>query len=211
MQQRLESRGATLNRIDDVTIEIVVRQILSNNPTAKIVRNEDIYLDPTADSFNDCKFLIYESRVSLGDIIADTTYDEDAVKKLKRSINSQDDTKTSGWNEHDYNVYDFEFSDNTRKKVTLYEYWGEYDIDDDGHLEPVVCVMAQYGEDNIILKMKKNPFPFKKPPFVCIPLYDDPFSPYGKGLASTISDEQKLSTSIVRGMIDNMANSNNGM
>ena len=210
IQQRFGERGAEFIENTDGTVTIRVVNILSNKPTAKVVRNEDVYIDPTADTFEESKFLIYEMRVSLSDIKKDTVYDQDAVKRLEKIIHQNDDTRQDGFDLHNYNTSDFEFKDDARKKITLYEYWGEYDLDGDGNTEPVVATMAKYGEDTLILRMERNPFPFKKIPFVCIPLYDEPFKIHGRSLSDMISDEQKLSTSIVRGIIDNMANSNNG-
>ncbi len=212
MRASFGQRGAKFKEnIKDSTVTITVVSILENNPTAKVVRNEDVFIDPTADTFEESKFLIYESRVSLSDVKKDPVYDKDAVKKLEKIIDENDDARTDGNDIHNYNTTDFEFSDKARKKVTLYEYWGEYDIDGDGNTCPVVATMAKYGEKNLILRMERNPFPHKKIPFVCIPLYEDPFKIYGRSLSDAITDEQKLSTSVVRGIIDNMANSNNGI
>jgi len=211
MRASFTERGAEFKEnLEDGTVTISVTTVLSNHPTSKIVRNEDVYVDPTADTFEDSKFLIYEMRTSLSDIVKDELYDDDAVKRLKKIVSQNDDTRNDGFDLHNYNTSDFEFMDDTRKKITLYEYWGEYDLLGDGNVENVVATMAKYGEDNLILRMEKNPFAFKKIPFICIPLYDEPFKIYGRALSDAISDEQKLSTSIVRGIIDNMANSNNG-
>jgi len=211
MRQMFGERGAEFIKNTDGTITIKVVNILSNKPTAKIVRNEDVYIDPTADTFEESKFLIYERRVSLSDIMNDPLYDEEACERLSKIVLENDDKRRDGFDLHLYNLSDFEFKDTARKKIVLYEYWGEYDLDGDGNTEPVVATMAKYGEDTLILRMDRNPFPFKKIPFICIPLYDEPFKVYGRSLSDAISDEQKLSTSIVRGIIDNMANSNNGM
>jgi len=211
MKKSFGDRGAEFIENNDGTVTIKVINILSNKPTAKIVRNEDVYIDPTADSFDEAKFLIYEMRTSLSDIMDDPIYDEDAIKRLKKIVDENDDVRRDGFDLHNYNLSDFEFKDEARKKITLYEYWGEYDLDGEGNTEPVVATMAKYGKDTLILRMEKNPFPFKKIPFVCIPLYEEPFKIYGRGLPDMISDEQKLSTSVVRGIIDNMANSNNGV
>jgi len=211
MRQSFTQKGAEFKENhEDGTVTIIVTKVLSNHPTSKIVRNEDVYIDPTADSFEDSKFLIYEMRISLSDIVKDEIYDKEAVKRLKKIVSENDDNRTDGYDLHHYNSSDFEFMDDTRKKITLYEYWGEYDLLGDGNVEQVVATMAKYGEESLVLRMEKSPFPFAKIPFICIPLYDEPFKIYGKALADAISDEQKLSTSIVRGIIDNMANSNNG-
>ena len=210
MRASFGEKGAKFEDNVDGTVTIIVETVLSNHPTSKVVRNEDVYIDPTADTFEESKFLIYEMRVSLSDIVKDEIYDKDAVSRLKKIVSQNDDERHDGFDLHNYNPSDFEFMDESRKKITLYEYWGEYDIKGDGNVEQIVATMARYGEDTLILRMEKSPFPFNKIPFICIPLYDEPFRVYGRSLSDAISDEQKLSTSVVRGIIDNMANSNNG-
>ena len=210
MREQLGSKGAEFVENTDGTVTITVTKILSNHPTAKVVRGENVYIDPTADLFEELKFLIYEDVSSLGEISNDPIYDEEAVKRFRSLIRENDDKKYDQ-EIHPYNPTDFEFLDESRKKIRLYEYWGKYDLYNDGKDVPVVAVMAKYGENNMVIRMEENPFPFKKIPFVCIPFYEDPFSVHGRALAAVISDEQKLSTSIVRGIIDNMSNSNNGV
>ena len=211
MRASFEEKGAVFKQKNDGTTDIVVENVLTNRPTRKVVRNEDVYVDPTADTFEESKFLIYEMRTSLSDIMEDPIYDDAAIKRLKTIVDENSDDRTDGNDLHKQNPTNFEFLDKARKKITLYEYWGEYDMEGKGKTIPVVATMAKYGEKKLILRLEKNPFPFQKIPFVCIPLYDDPFKIYGRGLPDMISDEQKLSTSIIRGIIDNMANSNNGI
>ena len=208
--EKFGAKGAEFVENNDGTVTIIARKILKNAPTIKVCKTEDIYFDQTVDKFEDIKYLIYEMRSSMADIKADAIYDKDAVAKLSKIVEQNDDSYTSGDDIHDYNPSNAQFKDKPRKRITLYEYWGYYDIDGNDTLESVVCTMAKSGEDNVILRMDKNPFPFKGIPFVCIPYYEDPYKIYGRGLSDMESDEQKMQTSITRGIIDNMANSNNG-
>jgi hypothetical protein len=90
--------------------------------------------------------------------------------------------------------------------MIVYEYWGNYDINEDGIAEPIVC--AWIG--NTIIRLSSNPYPDNKPPFIVVPFNAVPFQLHGEGLADVIGDNQKVKTAIVRGVIDNMAQSNNG-
>ena len=90
--------------------------------------------------------------------------------------------------------------------MVVYEYWGNYDIDEDGIAEPIVC--AWIG--NTIVRLQSNPYPDQRPPFIVVPFNAVPFQLHGESLASVIGDNQKVKTAIIRGVIDNMAQSNNG-
>jgi hypothetical protein len=209
--QQFEAKGAIIETLEDGRMKITNRTILKNRPTAKPLRLEDVGFDITADTFEDIEFFWYEYVTSLSDLAQNPNYDEEAVNKLRRILDSQDDKQTNSYEtSHKYNEYDFEFSDDTRKKVRLIEYWGNYDIDNTGVAEPVVGVVARYGEDRVVLSLRKNELPGKIKPFICIPLIEESFSIYGNALAYMIEDEQMFATSIVRGIVDNMAQSNNG-
>ena len=55
---------------------------------------------------------------------------------------------------------EFAFTDATRKKVVAYEYWGFYDIDNDGTLKPFVATWI----GDTMIRMEENPFPDGKIP-----------------------------------------------
>ena len=118
------------------------------------------------------------------------------------------DTNSGGY-DPDFDAQDkteFKFEDKARKKVLVYEYWGNYDVNNDGITEQVVC--AWVGDT--IIRLEDNPYPDKKPPFIVVPFSSIPFQMYGEALAENIGDNQKVKTAITRGIIDNMAKSNNG-
>ena len=100
----------------------------------------------------------------------------------------------------------FEFKDEPRKKFVINEYWGYYDVNGDGEVEPIVCSWI----GNTIVRLETNPYPDKKPPFIIVPFTAVPFQMFGEAMAETIGDNQKIKTAITRGIIDNMAKSNNG-
>jgi hypothetical protein len=55
----------------------------------------------------------------------------------------------------------FEFKDKPRKKLRASEYWGYWDIDGDGSVEPIVATWI----DKVLVRLEKNPFPFDGLPF----------------------------------------------
>ena len=176
-----------------------VTKVTKNQPTAVVCRNEDIYLDPTCmDDIDKCQFVIHRYETDLSTLKADGRY-----KNLDRvaQMSTRDDTTFIP-----KDTTRFNFEDQARKKMVVYEYWGNYDVNEDGYAEPIVC--AWIG--NVIIRLEDNPYPDQKPPFIIVPFNAVPFQMYGEALAENIGDNQKVKTAITRGIIDNMARSNNG-
>lgn len=178
----------------EVTETVVIR----NQPTAKVCRNEDIYIDPTCqDNIDNAEFIIHRYETNLSSLRKDGRY-----KNL-------DKVALADKEDYDYESPDetlFKFSDDPRKKIVVYEYWGNYDINNDGIAEPIVC--AWVGD--IIIRLGENPYPDKKPPFIVVPFNSVPFKIHGEANAELIGGNQKVKTAVIRGIIDNMAQSNNG-
>jgi len=177
-----------------------ITKVLKNQPTATIRRNEDIFLDPTCqDDMDNCQFVIVKYETDLSTLRSDDRY-----KNLNRVAKVEQDSSDT-YSYHSEDDTDFKFEDDPRKKLIVHEYWGNYDINGDGIAEPIVC--AWIGET--IIRLQDNPYPDKKPPFLVIPFNSVPFQIQGEGLSSSIGDNQKVKTAILRGIIDNMAQSNN--
>ena len=100
----------------------------------------------------------------------------------------------------------FQFADKSRKKIVVYEYWGFWDIDNSGILTPIVATWV----GDILIRMEENPFPDKKLPFVVFQYLPVRRSMYGEPDGVLISDNQKISGALSRGMIDIMAKTASG-
>ena len=175
--------------------------ILKNQPTAAVCRNEDIFIDPTCmDNMDDCQFVIHRYETDYSTLKSDGRY-----KNLEKAMKSNEGNSENDGDFENEDDTEFRFTDDARKKVIVYEYWGNYDVDDDGIVEQVVC--AWLGDT--IIRLEDNPFPDKKPPFIVVPFNSIPFQMHGEANAEFISDNQKVKTAITRGIIDNMAQSNN--
>ena len=175
-------------------------RIKKNQPTAVVCRNEDIYIDPTCmDDMDKCQFVIHRYETDLSTLKADGRY-----KNLEKVAATEGNNRDYGFYPQDHTYFDFK--DKARKKMVVYEYWGNYDVNEDGVAEPIVC--AWIG--NTIIRLQSNPYPDNKPPFLVVPFNAVPFQMHGDSLASVIGDNQKVKTAIIRGIMDNMANSNNG-
>jgi hypothetical protein len=180
--------------------EVTETVVIKNQPTAKVCRNHDVYIDPTCqDNLDNAQFVIYRYETDLSTLKKDGRY-----KNLDKVVPG---------NSNDYDYYNiptdpthFKFADEPRKKMVVYEYWGNYDVNDDGIAEPIVCAWI----NDTIIRLQSNPYPDGKPPFIVVPFNSIPFKIHGEANAELIGDNQKVKTAIIRGIIDNMAQSNNG-
>lgn len=206
LEQQLQALQEQLQSIPQ-TIEVprIIERLkpVCNRPTAMVCRNEDIFIDPTCqDNMDNCQFVIYRYETDMTTLKRAGVYKN--LDKVSHTLrDSEYISKT-----RDDEGYDssFEFSDIARKKVVVHEYWGNYDIDGDGEAEAIVCSWV----NDVIIQLRDNPFPDKQPPFIVVPFNSIPFSLYGESNAELLSDTQKIQTAIIRGLIDNMAMSNNG-
>ena len=191
------------NGMEFVDTEVSMQtNVIRNQPTAVVCRNEDIFIDPTCmDDMDKCQFVIHRYESSLNALKQDGRYENlDKVEAAQYNL-----TNDPQYLREDQSY--FEFKDKPRKKFVVHEYWGNYDIDGDGIAEPIVCAWV----GNTLIRLESNPYPDKKPPFVIVPFSAVPFHMFGEALAETIGDNQKIKTAITRGMVDNMAKSNNAV
>lgn len=184
------------------TATVKETRVLVNKPTAVVCRNEDIYLDPTCkDDLENCQFIIHRYESDLSTLKQDGRY-----KNLDKLLQGGTGEVNADYDYVNPDPSLFRFNDDARKKLMVYEYWGNYDVDGDGIAEPIVC--AWVGKT--IIRLQSNPYPDKRPPFVLVPFNSVPFQMHGESDAELISDNQKIKTAVTRGIIDNMAQSNNG-
>jgi hypothetical protein len=206
LEQQLQALQEQLQSIPQ-TIEVprIIERLkpVCNRPTAMVCRNEDIFIDPTCqDNMDNCQFVIYRYETDMTTLKRAGVYKN--LDKVSHTLRDSEYVSKT----RDDEGYDssFEFSDIARKKVVVHEYWGNYDIDGDGEAEAIVCSWV----NDVIIQLRDNPFPDKQPPFIVVPFNSIPFSLYGESNAELLSDTQKIQTAIIRGLIDNMAMSNNG-
>lgn len=177
--------------------EIEEIEVLVNKPTAKVCRNEDVFIDPTCQGDLDkAQFVINRYETDLSSLRLDGRFTNlDKVEEdLTDSSNDPDGFETP---DHTH----FKFSDKTRKKVVVYEYWGNIDWNGDKIAEPIVC--AWVGD--VVIRLQNNPYPDKKHPFILCKFIETPFKVYGEGSGSLISDEQKVKTALKRALINYIA------
>ena len=186
-----------------VDVKTVKRlKVLVNRPNAQVCRIEDIYMDPTSEGdMERAQFVIHRYESDLSTLRKSKKYKN--INKLAAKIGDREGYDNSDYEEEDET--EFTFVDKPRKKFLVHEYWGNYDVNGDGIAEPIVCTWVE----DIMLQLESNPYPDQKVPFMVLANNSTPFKIYGEANAELIGDNQKLNTAIKRGIVDNMANSNN--
>lgn len=173
-----------------------------NRPTLEVCDFRNVIVDPTCmGNIDKAGFVIYTFETSLGELKKDKRY------KNLEYVNVDANTVLGTPNHAPSDgVRNFNFQDSPRKKLVVHEYWGFYDIDNDGKVEPFVA--AWVGDT--MIRLEENPYPDKKIPFVIEHYLPVRKSNYGEPDGALLEDNQKVAGAVTRGMIDLMGKSANG-
>jgi len=202
---------SSINPNEDGTFNLtyIKRTTVKNQPTAEVLRNGYCYPDPSCTTVEDASFFAYKYESTMSELRASGKYKEEDLEELSNSIEREDsslEARRDSRNKLNGRDNDYESEAEANKKVTVYEYWGKLDLNDDGISEPIVATIV----NKKLLDIDENPYPDKELPFVEIPFSKNSFAFWGNPLAEFLSDNQKVRTSLMRGFIDNVAQSNNG-
>jgi hypothetical protein len=197
-KQFLES-GIPMIGVISGSEEIEEEVILENKPVVEIVNPDNFYIDPNCGKdFNKAMFCIYSFESSITELNKTGKYVN------LENINLENNTPLADA-EHLSTTLDnsFSFKDKARKKFVVYEYWGFYDINNDGHLKPIL--VSWVGD--VIIRMEESPFPLNKLPFVISSYMPDIDSVYGDSDLELLEDSQKVIGALTRAMINQIGKS----
>jgi len=190
-----------ITQIQEIEVEEEIPIV--NKPTAEIVKIDDIYIDPTAKNIDDIQYIIQRREVRLYELKREGIYiNLDKVKKDISNMSTNKNVYVQPYKEELNPTLAFNAEDVERKKVYMYEYWGYQEIN--GEIQPIVCCWI----GDTIVRLEENPYPDKKIPYVIMPYIKIPNTLWGKSLAELIEEHQTIKTGILRGMFDNIAQSN---
>jgi len=201
-----------IDELDNGLFNVRAKNIITkeNYPTAEIVRNGNFFPDPSADCADELGFAAYRYETTLSELKETGKYKDEDLEELALSLQENEDSSLEQTRNTDLSYYgrslNYESEAKANKKVTVYEYWGHLDMNDDGISESIMATIV----NDKLLDIGENPYPDKKIPFIIIPFSKIPFSLWGYPIAELISDNQKVRSSLMRGFIDNVAQSNNG-
>lgn len=167
-----------------------VIKTLKNQPAIEICDYRNVTIDPScAGDMSKANFVVYSYEASRSDLERAGVYDN--LDMIPEDENASEAS--------------FRFADKARKRLTVFEYWGFWDIDDSGITQPIVATWV----GDIMIRLEKNPYPDGKIPFVVIPYLPVKESVYGEPDAELLEENQKLIGALTRGQVDAMARSAN--
>ena len=178
-------------------------KITYNQPSLKIVDVANFFIDPSCEGeWEDAQFVIH-------------TYESTKSELKKRKLYKNLDEVNWGANQIKAQVGDPDHETTTpladgrlnqdKAKVLVYEYWGLWDVHDDGVMIPIVATFI----GDTMIQLTENPFPDRKPPFVIVPYMPILGSIWGEADASLLQDNQRILGAVTRGTIDLLGRSAN--
>lgn len=185
------------------TTQVKKTKVIKNHPYAEVCNFNDIFVDPTCRSnIQDAKFVVHRFYASVADLKKDSRY-KYAGDLNEAEITAALEQSDSAFRQN--SPTNFNFSDTPRKKVTVLEYWGYWDISGDGTLVPIVAAWV----NNTLIRLEENPYPDQKHPFVSAAYLPERDSIFGIPDAELIGDNQSVIGAVTRGSIDLLARSAN--
>ena len=183
-------------------IEVEKQVTTVNRPTVEVVLYDRILLDPNArGDMDNARFIAYQWRSSYSELKALDKYEN--LDAITRSSDIDSEVLALADDHIDETT---NFDDRARKEFWVTEYWGDWDIHDDGTTVPIVATYV----GKTMISLEENPFPDGKPPFVMVPYLPKRNTTYpGEPDAVLIEDNQDVIGAVTRGMIDLMGKSAN--
>ena len=190
---------AKLERYDETPKEILVH----NHPEVTVVDYRNLYVGPCYNGdITTAEFVIYSYETSIADLRKDGKFTNlDSIENKSENILADNDHTPSKFYEDGSN---FALKDD-RQRIVAYEYWGNYDINDDGIF---VAITATWVGSTLV-HLDRNPFPDQLHPFVAACSNHITNSVYGEADAHVLEDNQAIVGAVTRGMIDLMGRSAN--
>ena len=164
---------------------------------------EEFFVDRNARSVEDAYVVAHKTEMRVGDLVA-MGYDFDVVSEL--SGNSVDDTfsdaekfERSGYSEDD----EEQSQDPTMKLVEVTEAYMKMDVYGTGQATMHRFILG--GGNQELLDFE----PWGDVPFAVFEIDPEPHTFFGRSIADLIMNDQDSSTAMLRGMMDNVALTNN--
>lgn len=198
----LENQQVTKVVANGQTTEVEKEEVIVNRPTLKIHDPANVTIDPACEGeFERATWVALSFETSKADLLRSPGRYSN-LDKVDWSLASGvlNDGEHSSRTPQNYNLHD-----DSRKRLLAYEYWGYYDINDDGVLVPIVATWI----GNTLIRLEESPFPDGKLPFVVVTYLPVKRELYGETDAELLEDNQAILGALMRGMIDLLGRSAN--
>jgi hypothetical protein len=184
------------------TQKVPTEKVLQNKPVVDILNPRNVVIDPSClGDIDKANFAVVSFETNKAELLKYPN----RYKNLDQ-VNWEGNTPVASTEYSTTTPDNFNFSDSMRKKVVAYEYWGFYDVHNDGRLVPFVATWI----GNVLIRMEENPYPDEKLPFVVVTYRPVKLALYGEPDAELLADQQNIIGAVTRGMIDLLGRSANG-
>lgn len=165
---------------------------------------EEIFVNRDARTMEDAYVVAHRTEMRAGDVIA-MGFDPEIVTNLDSFSSGSDMTNVEAFarNGYDDDFDDESSEDPTMKNVAITEAYMRLDADGSG--VPVLHKFICGGSKYELLDFE----PCDEVPLVKLEVDPEPHSFYGNSIAEMICDDQDAATAILRGILDNVALTNN--
>lgn len=168
----------------------------------KAVAPEDFFVDRSATCIDDCYVCGHSTEARVGEVV-DMGFDFSEVYDLAgvgdSSVDEEEELQRRGWDSED----EQDANDPSMKKVLLTEAYMKMDIDGTGvpRLYKFICASEKYTILDYELADVN--------PFAVFEVDPEAHTFFGRSLVDIIIDDQDAATSLLRGLLDNIAMVNN--
>jgi hypothetical protein len=181
----------------------VARTSVKGQIKIESIAPEDFFVDRTAVRLEDCYVCGHTSEARVGDLVA-MGFDFETVYNLGGSadgtVDDEEELARRGWDDIDDNE---NAADPSMRKVQFTEAYMRMDIEGTGvpRLYKFICA----GNDYEVLDYELCDYI----PFAIFEVDPEPHTFFGRSLAEIVEEDQDASTSLLRGLIDNISMVNN--
>lgn len=164
--------------------------LLYDGPTAEHVDIFDLFVHPKARTRDDALYIIHRSELTKYDLRKNPNYKNADISELKQSNVEVDEYRkkrlmAEGLSPSQAQKIVESMADNYHE---ILEYWGFFDIDNDGMEEECVITVA---DRKTIIRLEENPYYHGKKPFVVLKYMSNPHFFYGKGVVERVQSLQE--------------------
>jgi len=161
---------------------------------------EEFFIDGSAKSIDDAYIVCHKSEKRAGDLIA-MGFDQDVIDGL---VGEDDDSNNEGEEKllrfgENVDSTDEAVNDPSMRAIIVTEAYLKIDIEGDG--VPTLHKFLCGGTNYEILEQE----PWDKAPFADFHVDPEPHAFYGRSLAELVMNDQDTTTSVLRGILDNVA------
>ena len=165
---------------------------------------EEFFVNSQARTLDDAYVVAHRTEMRVGDLVAmgypfEQVYDLDSLYGAS-DISEAEDIERRGYSQDDY---EDQSGDPSMRNVAITEAYMKLDIDGTG--VPTLYKFFCGGNDYKLLDYEL----VDDIPFAIFEIDPEPHTMYGRSLAELIMDDQDASTAIIRGILDNVAMTNN--